>query len=113
MSERRLYSFKQVVVMLLRGIFEVRLLIVLPPLLNKAVQRYGVINVLLLSALLLEQNPLSGYLLLLLPLGHVRVEVYCASLVAADLGFGVKAVRYPYPCAVAADLNVSHSLILS
>lgn len=52
MSERRLYSFEQVVVVLLRGVFEVRLLVVLSPLLNKDVQRYGVINVLLLSALM-------------------------------------------------------------
>lgn len=99
--------------MLLRGVFEVRLLVVLPPLLYKDVQRYGVINVLLLSALLLEQNLLSGYLLLLLPLGHVRVKVYCAGLVSSDIGFGVKAVRNSYPHAVSADLNVSHSIILS
>ena len=40
MSEGGLYSFEQVVIMFLCGVFQVGLFVVLPPLLNEAVQRH-------------------------------------------------------------------------
>lgn len=40
MPEGRLYSFEKVVIMLLCSIFQVGLLVVLPPLINEAVQRH-------------------------------------------------------------------------
>ena len=40
MPEGRLYSFEQIVIMFLCGVFQVGLFVVLPPLLNEAVQRH-------------------------------------------------------------------------